>query len=61
LGSRRRKNYSEPAARDVFLCRLIDHWEHRIQTSGASEPYFDPEPIGAADFTLTLAGLTACR
>ena len=49
-----------------FLCRLIEHWEHRYaiwqQTEGESERSTDPcNPISAEDFVLTLAGLAARR
>ena len=51
----------EPVARDAFLCRLIDHWEHRYaiwqRTEGESERSTNPgNPIGAEGFVLMLAG-----
>jgi hypothetical protein len=54
----------EPAARDAFLSRLIDQWEHRYatwrRTEGASEQCaYRHDPIDATDFLLTLTGLAA--
>jgi hypothetical protein len=56
----------DPASRRAFLDRQIDGWEHRyacfIATEGASEPVLDPaDPPQAADFLLTIMGLTARR
>jgi hypothetical protein len=55
-----------PAARRAYLDRQIDGWEHRyarfIATDGASEPVTDAaDPPQAADFLLTIMGLTARR
>ena len=50
--------------RDIFLMRTIDKWEARylrfLRTEGKSEYYADPaNPIDAADFIVTIAGLHA--
>jgi hypothetical protein len=33
-----------PAARDAFLCRLIDHWEHRYAVWRRTESESEPLP-----------------
>jgi len=55
-----------PAEQRKFLYHLTAGWEERyrdfIRTDGKSEHYTNPrDPVSAADFTLTLAGLAARR